>query len=982
MSCTTTMAGQIQAAPATPSPTVPTITRTTTRSTHTTRRQNLRLKATLIDSIKLQQGPSTGLLSKEWDFNVQEQEAQFRDDLRAASGIGKRRNKRGRAHGPTLSYEVKSLLGDGNQAYVDGNLPEAIRVMLEVIRIEPRAASPWSVLAQCHQDMGQHQQALQLRIMAAHLRHDEDEWERLAQQSKELGYNRQALYCLGKLTSLDPTNVNAQWDRALLSRELGDFKTTRHAFLSILKRFPHDLTVLAELRTILIELSDLETCTTLFKAAFEHYRAIYPSGYGPHPTTHEEIPGGGFGPLEVLVLADLLNTTGAHDHAVDVIRQGCRWLQGRSEHRYWDICDDDREYDVPETHRIVESGPQPGMFTLDTNARHRLLIARIKMGELEEAKLHANCVLSEDILDYAPLFVEIADAYFERELYGEARPIYEMLGAETSTSSLYILLQTAACLRMLNELRESAEVYEYIRLVDPTHNEAKLKLAEIYEILNEPRKALDLVFEVIDSRKRANNRTSDTDAHPSTAQVPSSSLFSEGQSGEKVGKSKSNKARMTTEALKQLELEMEAETVKGHQRLMELYPNIGKDEPNHFERDWIIQAEKLLEAFRETRQLFSTSQLTFRGMFPKKDRRTKDPEADELRLASRLQLELENGRTISRAGTTIFRGLHFEQWLELFFQYSFLLARRGQFGLAEEVLKHLLVSIPFRSVEYQLSIRLALTACATTARQAGVVVEQCRKIMAVYQFNNEAIRIFLASMASGLRTTDAFILSPLQKSISRDMRLANLACTAPDQLKWAPRGKRFWTLTSKADEDDEGEAPDESLPTAAGTRTLPDFAKKPNPVIVALYGQMCVTAKSYQSAIFYLLQAYDLCPNDPVICISLAIASLGRAMQRQSDNRHHLIAQAMALLSQYRQLRCEETNGVGEVDYNFGRAFQQIGLYSHAAAHYEKVLEQAAKLNSKYDSVAQEAAFNLSFIYVTTGATTLAKELYRRWLSI
>jgi len=34
-----------------------------------------------------------------------------------------------------------------------------------------------------------------------------------------------------------------------------------------------------------------------------------------------------------------------------------------------------------------------------------------------------------------------------------------------------------------------------VRKADPAHNEAKMKLAEIYEILNEPRKALDLVYE-------------------------------------------------------------------------------------------------------------------------------------------------------------------------------------------------------------------------------------------------------------------------------------------------------------------------------------------------------------------------------------------------------------------------------------------------------------------------------------------------------
>lgn len=47
----------------------------------------------------------------------------------------------------------------------------------------------------------------------------------------------------------------------------------------------------------------------------------------------------------------------------------------------------------------------------------------------------------------------------------------------------------------------------------------------------------------------------------------------------------------------------------------------------------------------------------------------------------------------------------------------------------------------------------------------------------------------------------------------------------------------------------------------------------------------------------YLLHAYDYCPEDPMICLCLAIASIGRAMQRQSDNRQHLIAQVCSISS-------------------------------------------------------------------------------------
>lgn len=293
--------------------------------------------------------------------------------------------------GPALSQQVRSLIGDGNQAYVDNNLQEAIGIMQEVIRIEPRAAAAWSVLAQSYTDMGQPQKALQLRIMAAHLRHDADEWDRLANQSREQGYNQQALYCYRKVYSLDPTNVNALWDRASLAKEIGDLRTARNAFFAILKRFPHDLTVLSELRPVLIELSELSVCVDLFKQAFGHYQKTYPSGRGMDITSNTEVLGGGFGLMELLVMADLFNTLEEYENAIDVIRKGCRWLQGRADQMYWDACDDDREYDLPEMPprggAVEDGGVAPGRFPLDINARHRLAVARIKMGEIEEGKV-------------------------------------------------------------------------------------------------------------------------------------------------------------------------------------------------------------------------------------------------------------------------------------------------------------------------------------------------------------------------------------------------------------------------------------------------------------------------------------------------------------------------------------------------------------------------------------------------------------------
>ena len=47
----------------------------------------------LVENIRLTDGSSTGMLNKAWDFDIEEKDAEFRDDLREASGIGRRRRK-------------------------------------------------------------------------------------------------------------------------------------------------------------------------------------------------------------------------------------------------------------------------------------------------------------------------------------------------------------------------------------------------------------------------------------------------------------------------------------------------------------------------------------------------------------------------------------------------------------------------------------------------------------------------------------------------------------------------------------------------------------------------------------------------------------------------------------------------------------------------------------------------------------------------
>ena len=222
-----------------------------------------------------------------------------------------------------------------------------------------------------------------------------------------MGFSKQALYCYSKAYSLDPTNVNTLWDRAILAKEIGQINTVRPvlpaafgtachsndepqartALSAILRQIPHDLNVLDELRPILIEGNKIDVCASLHQDAFEHCQKLYPTGVGVDPETGQEIPGGGFDLMHILVLADSYNSIKQYHNAVTTIRRGSRWLQGRGSQSYWDACEDDREFDIMGS-TIIRSGTvAPGMHEIDINARHRLAVSRIKMGDIEEGQV-------------------------------------------------------------------------------------------------------------------------------------------------------------------------------------------------------------------------------------------------------------------------------------------------------------------------------------------------------------------------------------------------------------------------------------------------------------------------------------------------------------------------------------------------------------------------------------------------------------------
>jgi general transcription factor 3C polypeptide 3 (transcription factor C subunit 4) len=121
-----------------------------------------------------------------WDVPEGDME-EFERDLAMTTGIGKAKRKGKSRRGPRehpLTPEIKAMLGDANQHYVDGEYAEAIELYQEIVRQDSKVHSAWVNLGMIQEELGNPERALLLKMVAAHLQpKDVDTWKSLASAS-------------------------------------------------------------------------------------------------------------------------------------------------------------------------------------------------------------------------------------------------------------------------------------------------------------------------------------------------------------------------------------------------------------------------------------------------------------------------------------------------------------------------------------------------------------------------------------------------------------------------------------------------------------------------------------------------------------------------------------------------------------------------------------------------------------------------------
>ncbi|GAA5974117.1 hypothetical protein JCM11641_003446 [Rhodosporidiobolus odoratus] len=979
----------------------------------------------LINAISASNSTGVGgatALDKEFDRSIAYELEPFDPDLIEDMSVGikgrKRRKGGGRGRRAAAdiepSPEVKRLLGQGNQAYSEGRLLEAIELLSEVVRIDPIIRVSWYTLATIYEEMEDREKAVQCKIVATHLvggKHSSQDWVELGRESRDLGLLHQAIYCFTQAVKANKEDVDAMWDRAILLKLSGATSMAIKAFLALLSLLPHDPGVLRELAPLLASTHQYAQATSLLLSAFSYYRQLVPL---ITPDSVDLLNTYGYGDLETLCDILLLQRNWAE--TVRVVRQGVRWLQGREEETGWDAMEDDREYDEE---RKVRDGWEKGntwfelepTYELDVRLRSRLGLARLGMNWVPEAQRHFDIVCMEDVAQFPELFGAIGEAFYDRGMYENALDVYQLIAEHEETNGPVVWLKIAQCHQSMGDYEDARECYDHVVAEEPDNLEAKLALAKVLEHLSQPARALQLIKEVITTREGQEDAIVDENGRRRRRRPW---VSREERAARQMNREDAERARHTEFQL-------------SFSQLAQLDPAVATGDEEALNQ-WLEIATGLVDSFRSTKQLFPSD---FRKKFVGMNRthwksrgkeKERDIGAEADQMADRLEQTLDADDDRGEVEETSFRGLDFDGWVDFFLKYSFLLAQANEIELAAEVLLHIReASVMRQSQSRTEALRLGLIACYHHAGMHTQLLNEFRWFLLSYNLQTEPIRLLLSLLSQSDNSIDAFNDSNLQKFMLRQMkRLYDSAVGEGDgkgkgKASEGERGsspvatRKGPAPSAKAkgkgkERDGEGDADEDGQEEAhedGGAAPLASTFKPSviSPLYIAMYGFMLNVSQSHQGAIIYLIRAYELDKKQPLVNLALATAYIQRAMSRKTDNRQHQIAQGFAFLEQYRRLRgpCQET------EYNLARAFHHLGIQSHAVRHYESVLSSPAPSNPNPDAMAVDgdpvpvppvedryadvgyrktAAYNLVTIYATTGATELAREVAGRCLAV
>lgn len=317
--------------------------------------------------------------------------ADFHQYLRAAHGFKKGKGRGRRSEEATYSHEIRMLISEANQKYVQNDLPAAQGIVEQIIRMDGGVYPAWKMLGEIHKEKGDEKKCFMSWFTAAHCKpKDFHLWLECARMSiDQEGPNETAVYCYNRALRASPDDISIMYEKAVLFKQMGQLNKAADGFAQLVKALPNDMSVLKEIAQIYTQLHMIPDAIKFYDDSIQYYRRV---GLGSPE---------GFGWSDLNILVELYILEKNWHKAIIETKSMGRWLWGRADELYWDqIQGDDKEWDeFDDSRKILVREYVPGKYPDDsyvmpTELRVKLGVCRLKLRHTEEAMVRIECCTS------------------------------------------------------------------------------------------------------------------------------------------------------------------------------------------------------------------------------------------------------------------------------------------------------------------------------------------------------------------------------------------------------------------------------------------------------------------------------------------------------------------------------------------------------------------------------------------------------------
>ncbi|CAN6610691.1 transcription factor tau 131 kDa subunit [Trichomonascus vanleenenianus] len=900
------------------------------------------------------------------NFDVEQDESDAEEDQYGRLKARKKTNKGKVAPGEhQLTHEVQVILSACIECFTKKDYESAISLAEEAIRQDMNCKQAYRLLEDIYEDLGQPEKLLSAKIMVVHFeKKNKEKWLEVADMSREMGLKEQASELYRRAQRVDPTDYRLMYLRAQLFDELGKRSKALDLYWKLRQRGHYDNRLLLSICQNLMALNKIREAVSLYEEVLrknqeDRYRTDVES----------------FGFSELNVLAELYMQLNDHGYAraIRKIKSTCRWLKEREDEVWWDEYKDDTEYlDDRRVHdkrfQKSKSSKDPSKYFIPIDIRVKLLICRIKERQFDIAREHLEYLRRLSPLEYEDLYWAVGEAFFKAEQYEDALELFEVreeaIGATMGIES-EMKHHMARCRKMLGDYEGAESDYLEVLENEEKNVEAIIELAELYGDMGKTEEARALLEHGKEMRVFINlvkeNESADIQVQSELQQELEESgkrvqsWILDAPKGKKPGRRPAGDrpARVTKEVQRDIIRRAGEETKQRYSQLMRHRDGMFEGNPVSIS-EYLRIAGDLYDTFVSNRRFFLTDRrLQYPGETKRRGRKPKQDDIDAriAQMSNRLKdIDIEEGEQNEEEQVPVkFRELSFDVWFEFFMEYALALSRydsdiTNSYNVLQTARE---ANVFFQHPEREFTIEKVYLSVALYIQDADKCQELLRHLQATMQFSNDGYRLTSFVGFASTKALELFVATFNQKYFLRQIKAVDSVI--------------------------------QDRPISGAARVTTENFNHENPVLLALYGCSMLAGKSFVPALTYFRRAQEILPKDEMILLCTGISFIHRSIQRLTSNRHLHIVEGLSYLMEYHEIRTKKGYRM-EADYNLGRAFHMVGLPSLAMHFYNQVLKSSYP-HPAYD-YRQEAAYNLSLIYATSGNGKLARSVIDQHLVI